>query len=140
MTSKNCNCPPDVYKRVKLKPIRRGMSLLSLDYQSAICNVQWYLEEGNKKSNFNPESVYFKALDDLPVDLNGWLPQFCLFLEVKARYDFLFQKGLEEAKLNKWPRGYYNSLVSQAKRQNRVCDFNTAAKCCWVWMTPEANR
>ncbi|MFQ1041738.1 Tox-REase-5 domain-containing protein [Gilliamella sp. CG16] len=138
VTSQNCDCPPDTYKRVKLKPIRRGMSLLSLDYQSAICDVEWYIEEGNKKSNLIPEWVYFQGPGDPPVDFDGWLPRFCLFLEVKARYDFLFQKGLGKPVLNNWALGYYNSLVSQAKRQNKVCDFNPPAKCCWVWMTPKA--
>ncbi|MCX8712545.1 hypothetical protein J3U57_08040 [Gilliamella sp. B3464] len=52
-----------------------------------------------------------------------------LFLEVKAHYDFLFQKGLEKPLLNKWARRYHNSLVSQAKKQNKVCSFNTTAKC-----------
>ena len=72
------------------------------------------------------------------MDFDGWLPRFCLFLEVKAGYDFLFQKGLEDPELNNWALGYYNSLVSQAKRQNKVCDFNTPAKCCWIFMTPLA--
>lgn len=139
-TSQNCNCPPDTFKRVRLEPIRRGMSLLSLDYQSAISDVEWYTEEGNKKSKFIPEWVYFKGPGDPPVDFDGWLPQFCLFLEVKARYDFLFQKGAGKPVLNKWASGYHNSLVSQARRQNTVCSFNMPAKCCWIWMTIKAFR
>ena len=72
------------------------------------------------------------------MDFDGWLPRFCLFLEVKARYDFLFQKGLGEPVLNNWARGYYKRLIDQAERQNRVCDFNPPAKCCWIFMTPWA--
>ena len=93
---------------------------------------------GEEKSNFNPEWVYFKGPGDPPVDFDGWLPRFCLFLEIKARYDFLFQKGLGKPVLNKWASNYYERLIDQAARQNRVCDFNTPAKCCWVWMTPKA--
>lgn len=140
VTTQNCNCPPDTFKRVRLEPIRRGMSLLSLDYQSAISDVEWYTEEGNKKSKFIPEWVYFQGPGNPPVDFDGWLPRFCLFLEAKARFDFLFQKGIGKPVIQKWALQLYDKLDSQAERQNTVCSFNMPAKCCWVWMTDKAFR
>lgn len=134
----NCSCPPDMFKRVRLKWFRRGMSLLSLDYQSAICDVDWTTELDNSKSRLIPEWEYFQGPGNPPVDFDGWLPKLCLFLEVKARYDFLFEKGTGTSVLHKWAKGYTKSLTSQAERQNTVCSFNMPAKCCWVWMTPKA--
>lgn len=139
VTTQNCNCPPDTFKRVRLEPIRRGMSLLSLDYQSAICGVDWDPDSFNGKSSLIPEWVYYKGPGKPPVDFDGWLPRFCLFLEVKARFDFMFQKGTGKPVLNDWSVGFQEKLKDQARRQNEVCSYNMPAKCCWVWMTPKAS-
>ncbi|WP_024496714.1 Tox-REase-5 domain-containing protein [Candidatus Schmidhempelia bombi] len=136
----NCHCPPDAFKRVRLKECRRGMSLLALDYQSAITGLEWREEKGNKKSRIIPEWEYFQGPGNPPVTFDGWLPKLCLFLEAKARYDFLFEKGTAKPKLNVWAESSKRSLIDQAERHNTVCDSNRPAKCCWVWMTPKAYR
>ncbi|WP_425319098.1 Tox-REase-5 domain-containing protein [Snodgrassella alvi] len=38
------------------------------------------------------EWVYFKGPGNPPVEFDGWIPRFCLFLEAKARYDHLFKE------------------------------------------------
>ncbi|WP_218964553.1 Tox-REase-5 domain-containing protein [Snodgrassella alvi] len=123
-----------------MKEYRRGMSLLALDYQSAITGLEWREEEGNKKSRIMPEWEYFQGPGNPPVTFDGWLPKLCLFLEAKARYDFLFKKGTGKPELNKWAESSEKSLIDQARRQNKVCDSNQPAKCCWVWMTPKGYR
>ena len=134
-----CNCPPDTFKRVRKEDIPRGMSSLSLDYQSAICSSNWYSKKNNNKTkNYITEWVYFKGPGNPPVAFDGWLPRFCLFLEAKARYDHLFKKENGKIVTSSWALSIRDDLMDQAYRQNLVCSTNYPAKCCWVWMTIKA--
>lgn len=135
-----CNCPPDTFRRVR-KEIkdRSGVSELSLDYQSAICGSNWYPQKKNDKTSKNIiEWVYFKGPGNPPVEFDGWIPRFCLFLEAKARYDHLFKEEKGTIVVAQWARTFITKLEDQASRQDHVCSTNKPAKCCWVWMTIKA--
>lgn len=135
-----CNCPPETFKRVR-KEIkdRSGMSELSLDYQSLICDSIWYPKKNNNKTSKNIiEWVYFKGPGNPPVEFDGWIPRFCLFLEAKARYDHLFKEEKGRIVVAEWAYNLQHEIETQAKRQNIVCSTNYPAKCCWVWMTIKA--
>lgn len=135
-----CNCPPDTFKRVR-KEIkdRSGMSELSLDYQSAICGSNWYPQKKNNKTSKNIiEWVYFKGPGNPPVEFDGWIPRFCLFLEAKARYDHLFKEEKGRIVVASWASNLQREIETQASRQDHVCSTNKPAKCCWVWMTIKA--
>ena len=135
-----CNCPPETFKRVK-KEIkdRSGMSELSLDYQSAICGTNWYPQKKNNKTSKNIiEWVYFKGPGNPPVEFDGWIPRFCLFLEAKARYDHLFKEEKGRIVVASWASNLQREIETQASRQDHVCSTNKPAKCCWVWMTIKA--
>ena len=135
-----CNCPPETFKRVRKETKdRSGMSELSLDYQSAICGSNWYPQKKNDKTSKNIiEWVYFKGPGNPPVEFDGWIPRFCLFLEAKARYDHLFENKNGQIQPASWAFNISNDLIKQASRQDRVCKANYPAKCCWVWMTIKA--
>ena len=135
-----CNCPPETFKRVKKETKdRSGMSELSLDYQSAICGSKWYPQKKNDKTSKNIiEWVYFKGPGNPPVEFDGWIPRFCLFLEAKARYDHLFKEEKGRIVVASWASNLQREIETQASRQDHVCSTNKPAKCCWVWMTIKA--
>ena len=135
-----CNCPPETFKRVKKETKdRSGMSELSLDYQSAICGSNWYPQKKNDKTSKNIiEWVYFKGPGNPPVEFDGWIPRFCLFLEAKARYDHLFKEEKGRIVVASWASNLKREIETQASRQDHVCSTNKPAKCCWVWMTIKA--
>lgn len=135
-----CNCPPETFKRVKREiKDRSGMSELSLDYQSIICDSYWYPKKNNNKTSKNIiEWVYFKGPGNPPVEFDGWEPRFCLFLEAKARYDHLFKEEKGTIVVAQWAKTFQAKLEDQATRQDHVCSTNKPAKCCWVWMTIKA--
>ncbi|MBS9435990.1 hypothetical protein EAE91_01975 [Photorhabdus noenieputensis] len=70
------------------------------------------------KTKYNPVTQMIQEFQCLKVTFDGWRPEYCLFLEAKARYDQFF-KSNEEPK--KWWKGVF-SAIRQAQRHQTVCN------------------
>ena len=55
------------------------MSLLSLDYQSAIRSLNWDSKNNNNPSKFITEWMYFKESGNPPVEFDGSYLDFVFF-------------------------------------------------------------
>ena len=138
---KTCGC--SIAPFIIPKTLRRNMSNLSADYQATISGAKWQRSknpETGKMSVEISEWIYNGPLK-IKVDFDGWMPNYCLLLEMKANYDSLMfsktqidsfgtpkLKGIGEKKMD--------TLLKQAKRHNTVCLAHPPARCCWIFMTP----
>ena len=138
---KTCGC--SIAPFIIPKTLRRNMSDLSADYQATISGAKWQRSknpETGKMSVEISEWIYDGPLK-IKVDFDGWMPNYCLLLEMKANYDTLmFSKTkknyLGKPKLKKIGEGKMEVLMKQAERHNKVCLEHPPARCCWIFMTP----
>jgi len=142
--TKNCSC--SITPFIELKTMRRNMSDLSADYQGTISGSEWERSknpETGKMSVEISEWVYNGPVKEKKekVDFDGWMPNYCLLLEMKANYDALmFSKTKIDSfgtpALKTIGEKKMVTLIKQAKRHNTVCSAHPPARCCWIFMTP----
>ncbi|OWO85625.1 hypothetical protein B5C26_01555 [Photorhabdus luminescens] len=96
-------------------------SQITLDYQLQIA-----------KTVYKPDAKLIQVWECLGVSFDGWRPEWCLFLESKAKYDQFFRKG----KPMEWWTGD-QSMIKQASRQQEVCtSLNGIPRAHWHFMEP----
>lgn len=136
-----CSC--SIIPFIKLNTFRRKMSDLAADYQATISGAEWERSENPNTGKISVEIsewVYIGPASK-KVDFDGWMPNYCLLLEMKANYDTLmFSKTQIDSfgtpKLKDIGEKKMDTLLKQAKRHNTVCLAHPPARCCWIFMTP----
>ena len=138
---KTCGC--SIAPFIIPKTLRRNMSNLSADYQATISGAKWQRSKNPETGKMSVEisEWIYKGPLKVKVDFDGWMPNYCLLLEMKANYDSLmFSKTQIDSfgtpKLKKIGREKMQTLMKQAKRHNKVCSAHPPARCCWIFMTP----
>ncbi|MCW7762354.1 restriction endonuclease fold toxin 5 domain-containing protein [Photorhabdus luminescens] len=96
-------------------------SQITLDYQLQIA-----------KTIYKPDAKLIQVWECLGVSFDGWRPEWCLFLESKAKYDQFFRKGKPVI----WWTGD-ESMKKQGRRQQDVCaSLSDIPRSHWHFMEP----